>query len=892
MSSWQGWFSRRRWEKDLSDEVHDHVERQTAANIAAGIAPAEARQRAKAQLGGIEGTKEACREQRPGVWVETLGTDIRYGLRMLRKNPGFSAIAILTLALGIGASTAVFSLVNTILLKPLPYPDADHVVMIWEVPPPTAKLNLGDVPWGRVESLFLSNEAKTFSAMAAFKSDSFNLTGAGEPLRLSGILASAGFFPSLGVSPMLGRAFTLEEDQPGHEQEVVLSYALWRDRFASDGQIIGRAITLNSKPYAVVGVMPPGFAFPHGPEMPAALNFPRDVQIWVPLASNRGPRIPAEPWDLAMLGRVKPDVTLNQAWAELGVLAKRLDEQVPQAKGWFESRLVPMAQQTVGDTRQALVLILGAVGVVLLIACFNVAGLLVARSVERQREFTLRSALGAERSRIVRQVLTENLVHGAAGLILGAAFAEAGVRFAKAFGPSNLPRLREVSLDLPVLGFMVGITFLAAILFAFVPAFAAGRANLADSLKEGGQRSIGSAQGHGLRKALVVGEVALALVLIIVAGLLTRTFIHLLTVNPGFNVSHVLTFELSLPSAKYPDQPHIVALYQNALRNVRSIPGVESAGIVETVPMGGATENTAIRIPDLPESMARVDVGGFGASYTMISPGYFAAIGTPILGGRDFRETDTAESEPVTIISETMARTYWPGTDPIGRHVGPRSNLYPAATIVGIAADVKHLSLRKEFNPEMYVPVTQKVWPSLLTMDVVVRTTVDPTSLTSAAREAIHSADADLPLAKIAPLSVLVDDSVAKPKFAMLLLAGFGMLALVLASVGMYGLISYSVAQRTREIGIRMALGAQRRSVFGMVLGLGARLAGLGIAIGLGAAFGVTRLIASFLYGVKARDAVTFVAVPLFLVAVALLACYIPARRAMRVDPLTALRHE
>lgn len=889
MNFWKRRFSRSDWERSLSEEVRDHLERQTAANLAAGMTPAEARRQAMTQLGGTEAVKEACREERRGIWIETFWADVRHGLRMLRKNPGFSAIAILTLALGIGASTSVFSLVDAILLKPLPYPDPERLVMVWEVPPAKANLAFGDVPWGRVESNFFCQEARTFEAIAAFKSDSFNLTGSGEPVRLNGVRASAGFFPALGVLPMLGRTFTPEEDEQGHEHAVVLSHTLWRERFGADAGIVGRVLELNSSTYTVIGVMPAGFAFPHGEEMPAALNFPREVQIWLPLAINRGPRIPAEPWELTMLGRVRAGVTLDQSAAEMAVLAERLEEQEPYIKGWAGSRLVPIARQAAGDSRRPLLLILGAVGIVLLIACFNVAGLLLARSLERRREFTLRAALGARRRRIVGQLLTENLVLGFMAAGIGAAFAEAGIRFAKAFGPSNLPRLQEVNLDLPVLAFMLAITLFTTILFGLIPALTTQGENLMDSLKEGGPKSSGSSRGHGLRKSLLVCEVALALVLVIAAGLLTRTFLHLLGTNPGFNPSHVLTFELSLPATKYPDQPHIVALYQNALQRVRSIPGVQAAGIVETVPMGGATENTGIRIPGRPPARPNEDLT---ANYTMISPGYLSAIGTPILRGRDFLETDTADSLPVTIISDSMAKKYWPGQDPIGRQVGPGSAKYPAHTIVGIAADVKHLSLREESFPEMYVPYTQKVWPSLLTMDVVLRTAADPGSMTSAARNAIHAADWDLPLAKIAPLSTLVDDAIAKPKFAMLLLGSFGIVALLLAAVGMYGVISYSVAQRTKEIGIRMALGAQRRTVFGMVLGLGAQLTGLGIAIGLVAAFALTGLMKSFLYGVQATDAATFALVSLFLTAVALLACYVPARRAVRVDPLVALRHE
>jgi predicted permease len=878
------------WEMEMNEELRFHLERQIDRNLAAGMTPEEARRQALLRFGGIEGVKEECREERRGMWLETIWGDVRFGARLLAKSPGFTLVAVLTLALGIGASTAVFSLVNAILLKPLSYPNPDRIVMVWDVPP--AGKNFGgyqDLPWGRVCFLLFVEEARTFQALGAFKSDSFNFTGSGDPARLDGIRASAGFFPALGVSPVLGRTFTEEEDQPGHEHEVILSYGLWRDRFGADPGILSRVLELNGEAYAVIGVMPSGFVFPRSEEMPADLNFPSKAQLWVPLALNRGPLIPAEPSELAVIGRLKPDIPIGQSRAEMDLLGKRLEAQYPQAKGWFRSRLVPLGRQVGGNTRQPLLLLLAAVGVVLLIACANTASLLLARSLRRRREFALRAALGAGRRRIIRQLMTESLLLASAGGMAGLLLALAGVWFVKSFGPIDLPRLREVGLDLSVLTFALGTTIVSGVLFGVAPALGANRQDFAGTLKIGGQRLSEGTESAKLGRVLLVAEVALALILVVTAGLLTRTFFRLLQTDPGFRASQVLTFELSLPASKYPDQARIVAIYQQILEHLRSLPGVQSAGIVETVPLGGATEVTAIRIPGRP-SVDSKDAPA--TNYTMISPGYFLTLRTPILRGRDFQESDTADSVPVAIISASMAREFWPGEDPLGKQVGPRSLRYPAAKIVGIAADVKHLSLGEKPVPEMYVPYTQKVWPSLLTMDVILRSTLDPTSLTAMAREAVHSSDPDLPLAKMATLSRLLDDSMTQPRFTMLLLSSFGGIALLLASIGMYGVIAYSVSQRTHEIGIRMALGAQRGSVFRTILGQGARLAGLGILIGFFAALGVTRFMAGFLYGVQPSDGATFAGASLLLLGVAVLACYLPARRAMHVDPMVALRYE
>lgn len=884
-------FRRNKVESELAEELQAHIERETEKLASRGLPRDEAHRRARLSFGGFDKVNEECREARGIYLFETSLQDLRYAARTLRKNPGFTAVIVLTLALGIGASTAVFSIVNSVLLKPLPYPAAQQIVFPWRLAPHGIQLGYDEIPWGRPEFLLLAKEAKAFQFLGAFKSDSFNLTNAGDPVRVNGLRASSGVFPALGVEPILGRFFSDEEDTAGHEHVAILSYSLWQEQFGGDPAIVGRSVELNASAYTVVGVMPAGFSFPHVEEMPPGFTFERDVRLWVPLALSTGPVIPGEPSELAIVARMAGGISVSRAQAEMNLMTKRIEDfyGVKQAAGWFDTRVTPLAQQVTGDTRRPLLLIFSAVGIVLLIACSNIASLVLARTLARNREFTLRAALGAGRFRVARQLLTESLLPSIIGGAVGVASAETAIHFVKVFGPANLPRLQEVAVDFRVLAFATGCSILTGILFGLAPAIGMSQINLAESLNQGGQRLSAGGARSGIRKTLLVCEIALAFVLVIVAGLLTQSFFRLLSVDAGFRADHVLTFELSLPELKYPDQQHIATLYQRALRSLQSQPGIESAAIVETLPIGGATESTGIRIPDWtpPNSGVRRY-----ANYTIASPGFFATVGAPILRGREFLESDAATAMPVTVINEAMAKKFWPGQDPIGKQVAPWSPQYPLATIVGIAANVKHLSLREEPGPEMYVPYTQKAWPSLLTMDVVVRTRLDVSSAVTSARNAIHAVDAELPIANIRPLASLVDDSVAQPKFSMLLLAAFGAFALLLACVGIYGVISYSVAQRTREIGVRVALGASRSNIFRMILGQGARLAGFGTAIGVAAALAVTRMMSSFLYEVRPTDPATFAAVCVILLSVAALACYLPARRARRVDPLVALRHD
>lgn len=815
--------------------------------------------------------------------------DIRYVLRLLVRTPSFTLIALLTLAIGIGASTAVFGLIDATLLRPLPYRAPDRIVMLWRKTPPSVNVGYSEVPWNRADYLDFARSATSLEAVAAFKADSFNLTGAGQPQLLTGMRATAGFFKALGVDPALGRTFTVDEDQPGGPAVAVLGDTLWRTEFGANPAVVGRVIRLNGVAYQVVGVMPPGFAFPRAEEMPGSFDFPRQVQLWVPAALQQGPVIPAETSDYAVVGRMTRDASLADVQRDLDAHEQMMNARFPTGKGWFHTVPMALSEQVVSSTRRPLLFLFGAVMLVLLIACANVANLLLARSMEREREFTLRAALGASRARIIRQVLIESMVLAALGAAGGVALAQAALSLTIAYGPTDIPRLREATLDGRVFAFALAVSCLTAILAGIAPALGAATHEIGESLKRSGARTIGSGAWARLRQVLLGGEIALAIVLVIATGLMTRTFVHLLKVDPGFQPEPVLTFQLSLPQLKYPDAASAAQFYTNVRASLAAVPGVEAVGIVETLPMAGATEASAVRFPDRPAAGGRNR--GF-ANYTVASPGYLHAVGTPLLRGRDFLASDGASAPPVTIINSAMARKYWPNDDPIGKQVGPASPKYPVATVIGIAADVKHLSLRDDPQPEMYVLYTQKVYPSLLVMNAVVRARVEPASLAGASRAAVQTVDPNVPIANVETLTGIVDDSLTAQRFAMMLLTAFGVLALALASVGLYGLVSYALGQRTQEIGVRLALGASRQEVFSMMLREGAWAALPGFPVGLALAAAVSRVLARFLYGVQPFDPLTFAAVPVLLAVVVFVACAVPARRATRLDPLAALRIE
>ncbi len=882
-------FRRRRMEEELDEELRFHVAREAEKYRIAGMSENEAQRRARMVFGGHEQIKENVREARGTSLLEQLGQDVYFAARMLTKNPGFTTTAVLTLALGIGASAAAFSLVDAVLLKSLPYANAARAVMIWGESPTGSYYGNIDMPVSAQEYNLLRQTETVFQSLGAFRKKAFNLTGAGAPELQEGVEVSAGFFPALSESALLGRTITAQDDQAGHEHVAVLSEWLWRSRYQGDRGIVGKTIHVNGSAATIVGVMPASFVFPDGAGMPAGLDVPRRTALWMPMALSPGARGSN---DMGLVAALKPGVTPAQLSADMARFDQRFIEQYPQAKGYW-NRTVPLTAQAVADARRPLLLWMGAVLVVLLIACSNVAGLALNRSVGRRREFTLRGALGAKRGRLIRQIVTENLLLAVLGGALGLVVAEIGLWCVQRFGPDTLPHLHEASVNLAVAAFALAVTMGTGVLFGLAPALGATRLNLVDALKEGGQRNIGSATAPRIRNGLLILQMAMALVLVVAAGLLLRSFYAMLHASSGFDAERVVTFELPLPtSARYVDTARMAQVYGDVLQRLQGIQGLQTAGFASVVPMGGETDSTIIRIPGRP-STGQADAPG--ANYQFVSPGFFHAIGTPLQEGRDFATTDTLATQSVTIINRTMAEKYWPGQDPIGKQVGVGMVRIPLRTIIGVVADTKQTSLREPPSPEMYVPFTQneiKIWPSMQTMQYALRLRGEPGGIEEQIRRAVNEVDPELPVARFAELQQMVAASMIADRFALLLLSGFGMLALVLASVGMYGVISYSVLQRTSEIGLRVALGAGRTQILAMVLRQGGTLALAGIGIGLFAAWMTTRLMSGFLYGVRAGDPATFAAVALLLVVVALAACWIPARRAMQVDPLTALRYE
>ncbi|MGA2538466.1 MAG: ABC transporter permease [Terracidiphilus sp.] len=882
-------FRRGSLEEELNQELHFHFEQQVEKYTRAGMPSEEARRRTRLTFGGHEQVKEDCREAHGTSLIDAVSQDVRYALRVQRKSLSFFIVATLTLALGIGSSTAVFSLVNAILLKSSPYPNASRIVVPWLVAPAASAWGTDTFQWMGLQFVQLTQTSGAFQHLGAFRKADFNLTGMANPEHLTGIRASAGFFPALGMAPLLGRTFTADDDQPGHELVAVLSHRLWTSRFGGDPGIIGRIVHLNGVPYTVIGVMPAVFTFPNLAGLPASSDLPKETLLWVPLALPAAPA--PSPNDLSLIGELKPGAGLPEVRQDLQAFDRQWLKEFPRAKGW-SSRAVPLTQQTVTDTRRPLLLLFGAVCVVLLIACSNVAGLTLNRSLGRRNEFALRGALGAKRGRLVGQLMIESLLLALTGGILGIGFAEASLLLARRIGPDTVPHIHEVGLDLRVVAFALGITLLTGLLFGLAPAFGATRVNLVQVLKEGGRRSGGNTSAPRIRNALLITQVALALVLVVSAGLLMRTFYHLVTAQSGFDATRVVTFDLPLSSSKYSDTGRMAQIYKQVQQRLQAISGVESAGFATVVPLAGPSDATAIRIPEHPVIDPSLSPQ---ANYLFVSPDYFRTIGATLQRGRDITDSDTLASVPVTLINSAMARKYWPGEDPVGKHVGVGMTRIPLRTIIGIVPDFKQVSLREAPAPAMYVPYTQneiKSWPDMQTMQYAVRVKGDPAAIAGSVQQAVHSIDPDLPVANYVTLTKLVDSSLTADRFAMLLLGAFGLVALLLASVGMYGVISFAVIQRTPEIGIRIALGAQRAQILAIVLSQGARLACIGIALGLFGAFTATRLMTALLYGIQPTDPVTFGVAALLLILVALAACYVPARKAMQVDPIIALRYE
>ncbi len=805
--------------------------------------------------------------------MRTLLQDLRYGLRMLAKNPGFTAVAVVTLALGIGANTAIFSVVNAVLLRPLPYKDAQNLVVIWETEP-SSPGNLFPVTSPDFEDWRKQNNV--FEGLAAASGDGAALTGTSEPLQLDGWRVSPEIFPLLGVQPLLGRTFSA--DETGHDHVVILSYGPWQRAFGGDRSIVGRKITMDGEAYDVVGVMPSTFKFPrvwgHGAEFWRPITF--DQPAW---KKDRG-----DHW-LWVLGRMKPGVTIEQARAEMETVSGRLAQQYPNTNTGVISKVVDLRQQLTKNVKPALLVLFAAVGFLLLIACVNVANLLLAKAVGRQHEIAIRLAVGSGRLRLIRQLLTESvllfLVGDAAGLLVGDW--ALGLLLNAAPG-GYVPSTAEVHLDAWVFLFTLVIAFLAGAFAGLIPAIQASRPDLHNALK-GSARNIATPHQRS-RRLLTAGEIALALMMPIGAGLAIKSLVRLLGVQAGFDPQNVLTARIALPDSRYPKPIQVTSFYQQLLERVRALPGVLSASLVWNLPLeGGSNDTVIIEGQPAPKNIWSSRL----VELDTVMPGYFHTLRIPLLRGRDFTAQDTEDKPQVAVINETMAHLFWPNQDAVGKRFSKDKDKPKWITVVGVVGDVREYGLDQATAPEAYFPQSQD---NHNYMAIVVRTATKPLSQLLAVTGAVHDLDSQLPVYAPRELSQIVSESSEQQRFVALLLGLFAGLALVLASVGVYGVLSYSVVQRTHELGIRMALGAGRRDVLVMVLGEGLRLALYAIVAGLAGAFVLTRLMSSLLYGVRPADPFTFAVVPLVLVGVALVATFIPARRATKVDPMVALRYE
>jgi putative ABC transport system permease protein len=865
-------FGRNRNEKDFAAELENHLRLHIEDNLRSGMSAEEARRKALIKLGGIEQTKESYRERRGLPFLETLFQDVRFGARMLRKNPGFTAVAVLTLALGIGANGTIFSLVHAMLLRNLPYSHPEKIVMVWEK---RVRENMLTNTVSPADYLDWKSQNSVFEKMAELSYGAQDLLGGEEPLRVSSGIVGAQFFDVLGVQPALGRFFSPSDELAGSPHVAVLTYGLWQRRFGGDPTLVGKAINVNGESWTVIGVLPGNFEFPY-----------QKVELWTPLQITEEFQNVRGAHYLSVFARLKPGVRMQQAQREMDGIAARLETQNPGINRGHGASVLPLREELVSDVRPALQVLSIAVGFVLLIACANVSNLLLANTVRRQREMAVRQAIGATRWRLVRQLLAESLLlailAGGAGFLL-ASWGIWGLGPLLEYSGLGIP-LPAIRMNYAVLGFLAIVSATSCVLAGLAPALNSSRTNLLLTLKGEGTLATLLGGNRRLRSALLVTEVALSTLLLVGAGLMLRTFLQLRSVEPGFTAARVVTLPVMLNGARYKEDQTKIAFFAQLTGKITAIPGVESSGAAGILPLSGHDSRTGItienRAPD-PNEPTR-------AHHRVVTPGYLETMNIPLLAGRTIQPSDTSSSPPVAVINQTAARRYWPGQDAVGRRfrVGREQNW---REIVGVVGDVKEWGLDQRVNPEMYLPLTQDPtnW-----MNIVVRTNREPADIGAALTAEVRALDKDQPTGTLETMNELVSRSIAPRAVNLVLMGLFAVVALVLAAAGIYGVLSNLVSQLTREIGVRVALGAQSNDVLRMILGHCGRLVFLGLALGIAGSLALSRLMQTLLYGVSAVDPVTLSGVTVLLALTACLACYVPARRAMRVDPMVALRYE
>jgi predicted permease len=872
-----GLFHRGRRDRELAEEIESHLQMHVDDNLRRGMDPVEARRQALIKLGGVEPTKELYRDRRGLPLVETVIRDLRYGLRTLRRSPGFTAVATLTLALGIGANTAIFSIVDAVLLRPLPFPDSDRLALIWATD--TRAGDREDVA-SYPDFEDWKAQSASFSSLAAFTTRSLAISGGGEAALVPAMQVSPGFFETLGIAPAFGRSFQPGEERPAAPRVAVLGDGLWKARFGGRPDVLGQTVRMNEETTTIVGVMPPGVKISPGPA----------EQVYVPLLRDES----RSHGFLRVVGRLQPHVSFARAQSEMDLVTARLAQRYPRSNRNVGASVVPLVNAVVGKLRPGLLIFLGVVTLVLLIACANVANLALARSASRQKEIAVRAALGAGRRRIVQQLLTESVVLALAGGALGLLLSSWTARLLVAVLTKSfpVPRIEGTGTDARVLAFTLAVSVATGVLFGLAPALAAASPDLQDGLRESSRTATGGGRARRVRGALVVAETALALVLLAGAGLLLKSLMALRSTAPGFQADNLLVVDFWLPRVRFASFPERWRFFEAVMARVGAVPGVRSTALVASLPLGGGWDSLQFHIPGRPDP---APAKGFNANFNIVSAGYFRSMGIPVLTGREFGAEDSANTPGVVVVNETAARRFWPGESPVGRQIVLPTGEDPGPTVmlnvVGEVQDVRQAGLGIAPRPEIFLHYMQPgpPWPWL---SVVARTSEDAGALAGVVKAAAAAVDREVPIAQVRTMDAVLAASLAQPRVYAALLGAFASLALALAAVGLYGVVSYTVAQRTHEMGIRMALGADRHDLVGLVLRQGVLLSLAGIGIGLLGALAVTRLLTHLVPSVRPGDPLTLAAVAALLVAVAVAASVLPARRASRIDPIVALRHE